>query len=130
MLPGAHSVHLKDQGVQLYDDGFLLGDIPLGEGFLDLPQMVHILRERRPHVHYSLELITRDPLQVPCLHESYWPTFPDVPARDLARTLRQVRAGAAEELQQISSLTPDEQVEQEKENVRRSIHYARDELGL
>ena len=130
LAPWAHSVHLKDQGVQLYEDGFLLGDIPLGEGYLDLPQMVRILRERRPHVHFSLELITRDPLKVPCLHESYWPTFPDLPARNLARTLQQVRAGAAKQLQQISTLTPDEQVEQEKENVRRSLQYSGEALGM
>jgi sugar phosphate isomerase/epimerase len=130
LAPWAHSVHLKDQGVQLYEDGFLLGDIPLGEGYLDLPRMVRILREQRPRVHFSLELITRDPLKVPCLHASYWPTFPELPASDLARTLRQVRAGAAEHLQQISNLTLDEQVGQEAENVRQSLRYAGKELGL
>ena len=130
LAPWAHSVHLKDQAVQPYKDGFLLGDIPLGEGFLDLPQMVRILRAERPHVHFSLELITRDPLKVPCLNESYWATFPDLPARDLARTLRQVRKGAAEQLHQISSLTPAQQVDQETENVLKSLLYAREQLEL
>lgn len=130
LAPWAHSVHLKDQAVRLYDDGFLLGDIPLGEGFLDLKQMVRILRDQRPNVSFSLELITRDPLKVPCLTEAYWATFPDLPARDLARTLRQVRESAAGQLQQISRHSPEEQVARETENVLSSLRYAREHLGL
>ena len=128
--PWAHSVHLKDQAVQLYPDGFLLDDIPLGQGYLDLKQMVTILRTTRPDIRFTLELITRDPLKVPCLAESYWPTFPDVPATDLARTLRAVRAGAAKTLQDVSSRSFERQVSLEHSNVENSIHYARTQLGL
>ena len=130
LAPWAHSIHLKDQAVQLTDDGFLLGDIPLGEGFLDLKQMVRVLRAIRPNVRFSLELITRDPLHVPCLTEKYWATFPDVPGWNLARTLSQVRAGAARNLQAVSQLSPDHQLSQEDSNVRRSLDYARDQLKI
>jgi len=130
LAPWAHSVHLKDQAVQLDDDGFLLGDIPLGQGFLDLKTMVALLRRERPHIRFCLELITRDPLRVPCLGEQYWATFPNVPGRDLARTLRLVRDGATDNLQYISRLSPAERVVQEDENVRASIAYASGSLGL
>ncbi len=130
LAPWAHCVHLKDQAVQLYEDGFLLGDIPLGQGFLDLKKIVAILRQHKPNIHFSLELITRDPLQVPCLTDEYWATFPDVPGTDLARTLRAVRAGAAPRLQQIGSLSLADQVAREHKNVRASLDYARDHLGL
>ncbi len=128
--PWAHSVHLKDQAVQLYDEGFLLADIPLGAGFLDLPAMVDLLREKRPDVRFTLELITRDPLKVPCLSEEFWATFPDVPGRDLARTLRAVREGSTDSLQYPSLLLPEKQVALEDSNVRTSLDYARDHLGL
>jgi sugar phosphate isomerase/epimerase len=128
--PWAHSVHLKDQAVQLYDDGFLLGDIPLGQGLLDLKKMVEILRRQKPDIRFSLELITRDPLKVPCLTDKYWATFPNVPGSDLARTLRMVRDGATNNLQQVSSLPPDQQVALEDANVRASLNYAREHLGL
>jgi hypothetical protein len=36
LAPFAFSVHLKDQALQSYEDGFLLGDIPLGQGSFDL----------------------------------------------------------------------------------------------
>ncbi len=128
--PWAFSVHLKDQAVREYDEGFLFADVPLGEGFLDLARMVKTLRGARPEVRFSLELITRDPLEVPCLTEKYWATFADVPGRDLARTLRIVRQNACEGLPYVSDRPLDEQVKLEEENVKKCLAYARDHLGL
>lgn len=130
LAPWAHAVHLKDQAVQLNDQGFLFGDIPLGQGFVDLKQVVEVLRVAKPEIHFTLELLTRDPLQVPCLEPKYWTTFTDMPATDLARTLRTVRDNHADELQYPSRLTLEQQVALEEDNVRRSIAYARDQLDL
>ena len=128
--PWAFSVHLKDQAVGEYDDGFLFADVPLGEGFLDLGKMVETLRTANPQVRFSLEMITRDPLEVPCLTEKYWATLADVRARDLARTLRVVRTHACGRLPQISSLPLDEQARREEENVKKCLAYAGHHLGL
>jgi 3-oxoisoapionate decarboxylase len=130
LAPWAFSVHLKDQAVREYEEGFLLGDIPLGEGCLDLKRMVEILRQARPKLRFVLELITRDPLRVPCLTEQYWATLPDVPGSDLARTLRIVRRHRAESLQEVSSLSLKEQVALEDANIASSLKYARENLGL
>ena len=129
--PWAVTVHLKDQVVREYEEGFLFADAALGEGFLDLPAMVAILRKAKPDCRFSLESITRDPLKVPCLTEKYWATFADVPGRDLARTLRTVRSNTCPEpLARISHLPLEEQVAREDETVRTSLAYARDRLGL
>ncbi len=130
LAPWAHAVHIKDQAVQLTSDGFLFGDIPLGQGFIDLKQIVAILKSERPDVHFTLELLTRDPLRVPCLEPKFWTTFPDLPGKDLARTLRTVRDNAASELQYPSGLTLPQQVALEESNVRQSITYAAQQLGL
>jgi sugar phosphate isomerase/epimerase len=130
LAPYAFTVHLKDQAVQEYEDGFLLGDIPLGQGCFDLKRMVEIIRRARPNVRMALELITRDPLKIPCLTDAYWATMPTVPGRNLARTLRIVREHSAENLQQVSSLSLAEQVELEDANIRRSLDYARQTLKL
>lgn len=126
----AFTVHLKDQAVREYEDGFLLGDIPLGAGCFDLKRMVEILKAAKPGIRFALELITRDPLKVPCLTDSYWATMLDVPARDLARTMRFVRAHRAENLQDVSSLPLEKQVQLEDANVAASLAYARENLGL
>ena len=130
LAPWALAVHIKDQAVQPYPDGFLFGDIPLGQGFIDLKKIVEVLRHAKPEINFTLELLTRDPLQVPCLRPDYWRTFPDLPAVELAATLRTVRDHAADELQYPSRLDLDAQVALEESNVRQSIEFARSRLGL
>jgi sugar phosphate isomerase/epimerase len=128
--PWAHSVHLKDQSLQPYRDGFLLADVPLGQGSLDLKRMVEILRQKKPNVNFSLELITRDPLRVPVLTEKYWTTFPDLPATVLARNTRFVLDHAKDNLQYISEMSADERLAREDANVGESLAYAQAFLGL
>ena len=130
LAPWAKSVHLKDQAVREYEDGFLLGDVPLGQGCIDLKSIVDILRNQCPGICFGLELITRDALKVPCLSEKYWATFPDVPASDLASTLALVRAHSAENLQNVSALSQVDQVALEAANVKSSLEYAREMLGI
>ncbi|MHC2065858.1 sugar phosphate isomerase/epimerase family protein [Bremerella sp. T1] len=127
--PYAVSVHLKDQALSSYADGFLLGDVPLGEGSLDLMQMVNILRRTKPSIHCSLELITRDALKVPCLTEDFWTTLPLVSGRELSRTLRLVRDNPAKS-QVVSSFSEVQQLELEDDNVRKSLQYAGKVLSI
>ena len=130
LAPYAFTVHLKDQAVRECEEGFLLADIPLGQGCFDLKRMVESLRRVKPKIHFLLELITRDPLKVTCLTEKYWATMPNVPGSDLARTLRIVRQHPATNLQQVSSLPLEKQVELEDANVAASLQYARGQLAL
>ena len=130
--PWCFATHLKDMAVAEYEDGFLLADVPLGEGLLDLPEMVRILRKAGPETQFSLEMATRDPLKVPCLKEKYWATFANVPGTDLARTLRYVRTHASEKdtLPHISHLPLDEQIKLEEANIKKCLAYAIEHLNL
>jgi sugar phosphate isomerase/epimerase len=131
LAPRAFTVHLKDMAVAEYDEGFLLAEVPLGEGFLDLSKMIALLRAARPEIRFNLEMITRDPLRVPCLTEKYWATFAEVPGRDLARTLALVRKHKpAQPLPRISPRSTKEQLAIEEDNVRKSLAYAREHLEL
>lgn len=130
LAPYAFTVHLKDQALKEHGEGFLLGDIPLGQGSFDLKRMVEIIRKAKPNVKFVLELITRDALMVPCLTDDFYSTMPTARASDLARTMRFVSQHPARELQQVSTLSPDAQVQLEDANVAASIQYARAKLGL
>jgi sugar phosphate isomerase/epimerase len=88
LAPFTITTHVKDMGVEPYADGFLLSELRLGEGFLDLKRMVSLLR---PSVRLNLEMITRDPLKIPCLTDRYWATFPDMKAAQLAHALHLVQ---------------------------------------
>jgi 3-oxoisoapionate decarboxylase len=130
LAPYAFTVHLKDQALREYEHGFLLADIPLGQGSFDMQRIVAILKRAKPNIRMMLELITRDPLKVPCLTDKFWATMPQVSGNDLARTLRFVREHPAKSLQEVGSLSLDKQVELEDANIAASVKYAREELDL
>lgn len=131
LAPWARSAHLKDIAVAEYADGFLLAEVPLGDGFLDLKKVVETLRRARPGIRFNLEMITRDPLKVPCLTPKYWATFENLPGRYLAQTLALVRKQAGgQPLTRVSELPHDRQLALEEENVRKSVAYAHRHLGL
>jgi sugar phosphate isomerase/epimerase len=123
LAPWAFTVHLKDMAVAEHEDGFLLAEVPLGEGFLDLPKVVATLRRARPEVHLNLEMITRDPLRIPCLTPKYWATSENLPGRYLARTLAMVRKHQRP-LTRVSDKPLKEQLALEEQNARQSLAYA------
>ncbi|HTU90783.1 MAG TPA: TIM barrel protein [Gemmataceae bacterium] len=130
LAPRAFTVHLKDMAVAECDDGFLLAEVPLGQGFLDLPKMIALLRQARPEIRFNLEMITRDPLHVPCLSEQYWATA-TASGRDLAHTLTMVRKHKpAQPLPRIRGRDTKDQVAIEEENIRKSLAFAREHLEL
>jgi sugar phosphate isomerase/epimerase len=101
LAPYAKMCHAKDMAVEEYPKGFLLSEVPLGEGILDLPRIVDAVRAANPKAKFSLEMITREPLEVPCLTDKYWVTFPDRPG-----------------------------IRVEEDNVKQSLNYAREKLNL
>ena len=112
-------------GVEESPDGFRLSEVPLGQGILDMKSIVSTLRKGIPRVRFHLEMITRDPLSIPCLTEKYWATLGRVPGQDLARTLALVRKSARKTpLPRVSGLSPKEQLEAEEGNVRESFAFA------
>jgi 3-oxoisoapionate decarboxylase len=131
LAPFAFTTHIKDMAADEYPDGFRIAEVPCGQGALDLKRIVATISRSRPKARFSLEMITRDPLQIPCLTDKYWATFPDRPAGDLARTLRWVRnRKRSEPLPQVSTLDPAARLQVEEENVRKCLRYAQDNLGL
>lgn len=131
LAPYVMSTHVKDMGVMEYEDGFLLSEVPLGEGILDLPAIVAICRQHNPTVTFSLEMITRDPLKIPCLTEAYWPAMNGVQGHDLASTLRMVRQKKFKtDLPTVSQLPTDGRLAVEEENILKSLEFSKTNLGM
>jgi 3-oxoisoapionate decarboxylase len=129
--PYAFTVHFKDQAVRESEEGFEYADVPLGKGFIDLPKIVAIVRDARPDIHLNLELITRDALLVPMLRDDFWQTLRETPASDLAHILTTIKHHSAREpFVVVSKLPVEQQLALELENVRTSLAYARNRLGL
>ena len=124
LAPFAVSTHLKDARLSESSNGFLLDDAPLGLGMIDVPALVRVLLRANPRLNLTLEMITRDPLVVPCLEESYWHSS-QASGRRLAEMLRLVRQNRPESLSQVNGLSPDRQIALEDENVRACLEFAR-----
>lgn len=125
LAPYVKATHVKDMAVRPYQDGFLLSEVPLGTGLLDLVGMVTTLRRANPRLRLSLEMITRDPLKVPCMTPQYWTVFPDRNGRYLARIFKLVQEhGGGGPLPTVSQLSREERVRVEEENIKVCISYA------
>ena len=131
LAPYTFSVHLKDMGVEEYPDGFLLSEVPLGEGYLDIQGMINRIREENPSVRFNLEMITRDPLEVPCLTPAYWATFDQIGSEELAGFLHHIRENeTGQPLPRVSGFSDDVQLALEVANNRESLMKARELYGF
>ncbi len=131
LAPYAFTVHLKDMAIEEYEDGFLLAEINLGDGILDVDKMISIIRKHNPDIRFNLEMITRDPLKIPYLTERYWATFDELPASELARFLYKIKKEESSAPLLIVSKNPaDEILALEIANNKASLKYARQRLGF
>jgi len=135
LAPVTIYVSFKDMAVAPYDEGFLLSEMALGEGMLDLPGMVKVLQQKDPNMIFALEMITRDPLKIPVFTKKYWATFDDsyspLPGRDLARMLEIVRTTPPKTpLTKTTGLSAPDALKLEDEMINRSIAWARKNLSL
>jgi 3-oxoisoapionate decarboxylase len=131
LAPHTVTTHFKDMAVKDYPEGFQLSEVPLGQGILDLSWVVDSIRKARPRARLNLEMITRDPLKVPCLTAKYWVTFPERNGAYVARTLTLVREHAPREpLPHVSGLEEAARRRQEEDNVKQCLAYADEKLGL
>lgn len=131
LVPFILTTHVKDMGVEEYEDGFLLSEVPLGKGFLDLPKIVALCKQHNASVTFNLEMITRDPLEIPCFRNEFWKVFEGVSGNDFARTIRMVKEnkyGSA--LPRVSQLSAEERLAAEEDNILQSLSYSEDKLKL
>jgi sugar phosphate isomerase/epimerase len=131
LAPFVINSHIKDMAVEEYADGFYLAEVPLGQGILPLKKMLETIMAVRPDTKISLDMLTRNPLLIPCLTEKYWATFPNRNGVYLARTLRMVRNNKPRKpLVWVDKLDQSEKLQFEQDNIRQCVEYSRDVLGL
>jgi sugar phosphate isomerase/epimerase len=131
LAPYVVTTHVKDMALARYEDGFLLSEVPLGEGVLPLGKIIEILRKSRRDVHLCLEMITRDPLKVPYLKDDYWVTYEKRDAARVKKFESSILARATTDpLPEVSGLTRGQTLAVEDENIRRCVTHAKRVLGL
>ncbi len=126
----AFTTHIKDMAVAPYEEGFLLSEVPVGQGFLDMKRIFDICEKANPDIQFNLEMITRNPLKVPCLTDKYWATFDEVRGHRLAKALAMVKENANHQLTSIEGKEGDALYRYEEANVLDSVEYSERHLGL
>lgn len=132
LAPLTFYVSFKDMAVAPYEDGFLLSEMALGEGMLDIVGMAKGIQQRDPNMIFALEMITRAPLKIPVFTKKYWATFDQdspLPGKDVSRILEMARNNK-HKLTTTEGLTPAQALKLEDDLINRSIAYARKNLSL
>lgn len=131
LAPYAFSTHVKDMGLKEYEKGFLLSEVPLGTGIVDLKSGVEICKKYNPNIHFSLEMITRDPLEIPVMEKDYWSTFQIHSEDEKAKSLAKVKKfKSKKELPYVKGLSDEERLAFEEKNVVSSLAFSNKKLGL
>jgi 3-oxoisoapionate decarboxylase len=131
LAPYAFSVHLKDMAVDEYENGFLLSEVPLGEGMLDMNKMITTIKKHNPDIKFNLEMITRNPLEIPCLMPKYWATFGQISGSVLASFLMMIRNQKTKtSLPYISKKSKEEQLALEIENNSLCLQYGKQKFNF
>ena len=129
--PWTLTVHFKDQGVRESADGFLLADVPVGQGAINLKEIIAIVRAKKPTARFHLELITRDPLRSPIYQDTYWRTLDAIKAPQLGSTLALLKSQSAPiDFPLVSKLSAEQQVRAERANIEQSLRYSAEQLGF
>jgi len=129
LAPYTIFVSFKDIGVDFYNDGILLSEVPFGEGHLDLPGIIAKMQKKNPKMIFQLEMLTRDPLKVPIFTEQYWKVYDEkspAPARDLALLIQWIRNHPPKQpLPRTSGLSAEQHLALEDKFNQQCIDYAR-----
>jgi sugar phosphate isomerase/epimerase len=84
------NVHLKDYFIYPSPSGYRLVRCAIGEGVLNLPALLEIVREVAPDATCNIELAALRARHIRVLEDDWWQAFPPRDARSLAATLRLV----------------------------------------
>ncbi|MEJ0033602.1 MAG: TIM barrel protein [Bacteroidota bacterium] len=123
LVPYLVSTHVKDMAVEEYADGFLLSEVPLGKGVVDLDKAFALCMKQNSKANFSLEMITRDPLKIPNRTEAYKAVVPT----------KQIDIGALKKKQTenppyVSQLSDEQKLAVEEENILKCIDYSKKNL--
>lgn len=127
LAPYVFSTHVKDMAATPCPEGFLLSEVPLGMGRLDLGEIVSTCIKYNPSITFNLEMITRNPLLIPCLTPAYWTTLMEVPASELADMINWVNSDSIK-LPEVNLLQPEEWLAREEKNILVSLAYSNKNL--
>lgn len=81
-------IHLKDYTIHFAPEGYRLVRCAAGEGVIDFPAILEIVRGNGHDVLPGIEIAAQATRTIPLLEDSWWQHYPTRPAAELIPTLR------------------------------------------
>lgn len=137
--PYVVTTHVRDCAVFETPTGAAAQWVALGDGVVDLPQVVALHRQLCPQASMQLEIITgRPPRLLPYLQPDFWRNFAHLPAADFARFVRLAKQGHPFMGTMVIEDAPGPKNavftgalrEQQRVDLERSFAYAKSNLGV
>ncbi|WP_308638779.1 sugar phosphate isomerase/epimerase family protein [Paenibacillus silvisoli] len=88
IAPYIKHVHLKDYWMYPTSEGYMLVRCPIGQGAVDFPALMAILRNVPQPPDMSIEIGALEGRHTRVLEDDYWPEYPARSAQQLAELLR------------------------------------------
>jgi sugar phosphate isomerase/epimerase len=123
------ATHYKDFAVEETANGFRLTMVPLGCGSLNLPEITGRLEKHvGPDVHFTIEMMNGQQLEIPWLEDRFWIPFRPKPPREIAATLRHIRGQTIDRSEfktvaDLQPLSPDARIRLEQDRIARCISH-------
>lgn len=131
LSPYAVTSLLKDMTISSTEEGFILTEVPLGQGIIPLAKIMEILRRGRSDIHFCLEMVTRDPWIVPFKKDKYWVTYEEKNEERIEKFKTSILGKASStSLPKISGMSSPRVLAVEDDNIRKSVSYAKRTLGF
>jgi len=137
--PHVLTTHVRDSAVFDHPRGAAAQWVALGDGNVDLPQLVALHKQLCPNAAMNLEIITgRPPDVLPYREQSFWKYFPKTLASEFVRFVELARKGnpfmgtmVVEDA--TGQRTPEFAAamrQQQRIDLERSLEYAKHKLGV
>ncbi len=130
LAPLIHTVHLKDYIIFPTPSGFRLVRCTIGDGVLDVPALLDILRAHAPNPVLNIELAALYGRHIRLLEDDWWQGYPPRDVREVVPALRLMAQHARPtdapwQTPWETGAAPDEVWRYEHEQFEQSIRYLR-----
>ncbi|MCX7011053.1 MAG: sugar phosphate isomerase/epimerase [Candidatus Sumerlaeota bacterium] len=131
--PHVFSTHFKDWKAGWTRRGFQFAGCPMGQGVVDLKEIVRLLARHQPDLTLSVESCPFQRFEVPFFEDDWWAGFPQLHAKHMARFTRflrdRVTENAGDWRTPVEEGWPQERLlAHEDQMAREAVAYVRSEL--
>ena len=128
LAPYVLTTSLRDSAIWESDNGATVQWTAMGEGTVDLKTYFARFAELCPGVPVHIETISGFNREIPYLKQDFWNNWPRAQAKDFARFLALAKKGKARAPHR--SANNEEEQQYQKGELKRSIKYCKEVLGL